>query len=114
LAQTEAEEDGRVELLEVGTSVSSAESAEALDVELGDRSAEQPLKRLEDDLQRERGMIVDAERGYIAPPGSAYEAMHPAMAAALEGERKRRRRLDAMLARREARQEYLRQLTSRG
>ena len=62
-AQTESEEDGRVELLDAETSVSSLESAEAIDVGLGDRSAEEPLKRVEDSLQDERGMIVDAEHG---------------------------------------------------
>jgi hypothetical protein len=115
LAQTEAEEDGRVELLEAETSVSSAESAEALDVELGDRMAEELLKRVEDGLRDKRGMIVDAEHGRLAPPGSVSEAMHPAMAAAADEGLKRRTRLDAELARCEAdRQEYLHQLRSTG
>jgi hypothetical protein len=114
LAQTEGEEDGGVELLDAGTSVSSAESAEALDVELGDRSVGEPLKRVEDDPQDERGVIVDVEHGRLAPPGSVYEAMNPDMAAVVEEERKRQARLDAVLARRKAdRQEYLDQLRSR-
>jgi regulator of protease activity HflC (stomatin/prohibitin superfamily) len=65
-------------------------------------------------MQNESGMIVDAEHGRVAPPGSVSEAMHPAMAAAVDEELKRRARSDAELARREAdREEYLHQLRSR-
>jgi len=113
-AQTESEEDGRVELLDAETSVSSLESAEAIDVGLGDRSAEELLKRVEDSLQDERGMIVDAEHGRLAPPGSVSEPMNPDMAAAVEEELNRQARRGAELALREAdREEYLHQLRSR-
>jgi len=113
-AQTEAEEDGRVDLLDAETSVSSLESAEAIDVGLGDRSAEELLKRVEDSLQDERGMIVDAEHGRLAPPGSVSEPMNPDMAAAVEEELNRQARRGAELALREAdREEYLHQLRSR-
>ena len=113
-AQTESEEDGRVELLDAETSVSSLGSAEAIDAELGDRSAEEPLKRVEDSLQDERGMIVDAEHRRLAPPGSVSEPMNPDMAAAVEEELNRQARRGAELALREAdREEYLHQLRSR-
>lgn len=98
-AQTEAERDGGLESLDAETGVSSAESAET---------------PAQGGLQDERDGIVD-EHGRLAPPGSVSETMHPAMAAAVEEEHKRRARFDGERARREAlQQEYRQQLRSRG
>jgi hypothetical protein len=114
LARNEAEEDGSVELLDAETNVSSAESTETPDVEIGRRSADEPLKRVGEGLQDERGVTVDVEHGRFAPPGTVTEAMHPAMAAAVNEELKRLARFDADRAQREIdRQEYLDQLRSR-